>query len=224
MGAMVRLEAADGHTLDAWRADPAGTPRGAVVIGMEIFGITDHTRRLSDSFADAGYAAIAPALFDRLERNSVLGYAGEDYAKGRALKDQVKDEGLLADIQAAVDAVAAAGKVAMVGYCFGGYVAWIAGTGLDSLACAVALYGGGIAQKTDLRPNCPMQFHFGDKDHAISLGDVQTIRDAHPDIPSYVYDDAAHGFCTDDREGAYNPAAAARAHERIYAFLAQNVG
>ncbi len=224
MGEMVTLKAADGHTLDAWRADPAGTPKGGVVIGMEIFGITDHTRRLSGSFADAGYAAIAPALFDRLERNSVLGYDGEDLAKGRAMKDQVRDEWLLADIQAAVEAVASAGKVGMVGYCFGGYVAWIAGTGLDSLACSVALYGGGIAQKTDLQPNCPMQFHFGDKDHAISMADVQTIRDAHPDIPSYVYDDAAHGFCTDDHEGAYNPAASARAHERILAFLEQNVG
>ena len=221
---MVALEAADGHTLDAYRADPSGTPKGAVVIGMEIFGITDHTRRLSDSFAAAGYTAIAPALFDRLERNSVLGYEGEDYARGRAMKDQVEDAWLLADIGAAVDAVAATGKVAMVGYCFGGYVAWIAGTGLDSLACSVALYGGGIAQKVELQPNCPMQFHFGDRDHAISMADVQIIRDAHPDIPSYVYDDAAHGFCTDDRAGAYNPAAASRAHERIYGFLAQNVG
>lgn len=224
MGSDVTLTTADGHTLDAYRADPDGAPKGGVLVIMEIFGLTPHMRRLTDSFAAAGYAAIAPAMFDRIEKNVLLAYEGEDYAKGRAMKDQVKDEWLRADCQAAADAVASAGKVGLVGYCFGGYVAWIAGTGLDSLACSISLYGGGVAQKSDLQPKCPMQFHFGDKDHAISMAHVQTIRDAHPDIPSYVYDDAAHGFCTDDREGAYNPDACARAHERTFAFLAHNVG
>ena len=224
MGEMVTLTAADGHSLSAWRADPAGTPKGAVIVGMEIFGITDHVKRLTDSYAAKGYTAIAPALFDRLEPGSVLGYDGNDYAKGRALKDQVDDDGILADVQACADAVASAGKVGVVGYCFGGYVAWITGTGLDSLACSVVLYGGGIAQKADMQPKCPMQMHWGDKDRNITMGHVQAIREAHPDIPSYVYDDAAHGFCTNDREGAYNPGACERAHERIFAFLGEHLG
>ena len=224
MGKMIELTAADGHALDAYRADPSGTPKGGVVIIMEIFGLTPHMKRLTDSFADKGYAAIAPAMFDRFEKNLCLAYEGDDYAKGRAFKDQEKDEWILADCQAAAEAVSDAGKVGLVGYCFGGYVAWIAGTGLDSLACSISLYGGGVAQKADLQPKCPMQFHWGDKDRNITMGHVQTVRDAHPDIPSFVYDDAAHGFCTDDREGAYNPDACARAHERIFAFLAQTVG
>jgi|ABEF01.1.fsa_nt_gi carboxymethylenebutenolidase len=224
MGSNVTLTAADGHALDAYRAEPEGASKGGLVVIMEIFGLTAHMLRLTDSFAAAGYTAIAPAMFDRLEKNINLTYEGEDYAKGRAMKDQVKDEWLRADCQAAADAVADAGKVGLVGYCFGGYVAWIAGTGLDSLACSISLYGGGVAQKSDLQPKCPMQFHFGDKDHAITLAHVQTIRDAHPDIPSYVYDDAAHGFCTDDREGAFNPRACKRATGRILDFLAQNVG
>ena len=225
MGSTVTLNAADGHTLDGWRADPAGAPKGGLVVIQEIFGVNDHVRRLADGFAASGYAACAPALFDRLEKGVELGYGEGDFAKGRELRSGMNDDWLRADCQAAIDKLSDAGKkVGLVGYCYGGYVAWVAATGLDSLACAISLYGGGVAANARWRPRCPMQFHFGDHDHGISLADVQTIKDAHPDIPTYVYDDAPHGFCTDDREGAYNPDACGRATGRILDFLAQNLG
>lgn len=224
MGQNITLNTADGHTVDAWRADPAGPAKGGLVVIQEIFGLTDHVRRLTDSYAEAGYAACAPALFDRVEKNVELTYGEADFAKGRELRGKLNDDWILADCQAAIDNLAGAGKVGLVGYCFGGYVAWIAGTGLDTLACSISLYGGGVAAKADRQPRCPMQLHFGDRDRGISLADVQTVKDAHPDLPVYVYDEAPHGFCTDDREGAFAPAACRRATGRILDFLGQQVG
>ncbi len=224
MGQIITLNTTDGHTLDAYRADPPGAVKGGLVVIQEIFGLTDHMRRLTDRFAEAGYAAVAPALFDRVEKNVSLGYAGDDYAKGRELRGKLTDEWILADCQAAINNLGDAGKVGLVGYCFGGYVAWIAGTGLDTLACAISLYGGGVAATADRQPRCSMQLHFGDRDRGISLADVQTVKDAHPDLPVYVYDDAPHGFCTDDRPDAFSPAACRRATDRILDFLGQQVG
>lgn len=224
MGQNIKLTTADNHTLDAYRSDPSGTAKGGLVVIQEIFGLTGHMHRLTDSFAEAGYAAVAPALFDRVETNVNLGYDGDDYAKGRELRGKLTDEWILADCQAAIESLADVGKVGLVGYCFGGYVAWLTGTGLDSLACAISLYGGGVAANVDRQPRCAMQLHFGDRDRGISLADVQTVKDAHPDLPVYVYDDAPHGFCTDDRKDAFAPAACRRATGRILDFLGQQVG
>ena len=224
MGQMVQLTTADGHTLDAYQADPAATPKGGLIIIQEVFGITGHVKRLSDSFAEAGYAVCAPAMFDRVEKNVELTYGTDDFAKGRELRGKLTDDWILADVEAAAKHLSQFGKVGLAGCCFGGYVAWISGTGLDSLACAASLYGGGVAAKTDRQPKCAMQMHFGDKDGGISLADVHIVKEAHPDLPVYVYDDAAHGFCTDDREGAFNARACARATGRILDLLAQHVG
>jgi carboxymethylenebutenolidase len=224
MAERVSLRAADGHELDAFRADPKGTPRGGLVVIQEIFGLTAHMNELTDSFAEAGYATLAPALFDRVEKNVALGYVGDDYEKGRALRSRLNEDWILKDCQAAVDALKPAGKVGLVGYCFGGLVAWYAGTNLKDLACSIGLYGGGIVNLLDRTPVCPMQLHFGDSDRAISLKDVHTIKQAHPDIPAFVYDDAPHGFCTSDREGAFRPAACRRATARVLDFLGQHVG
>lgn len=223
MAKRVTLRAADGHQLDAFRSDPAGTPRGGLVVIQEIFGLTPHMNRLVDHFAAAGYAACAPALFDRVEKNVSLGYVGDDYKKGHELRSKLNETWILADCEAAIAALKP-GKVGLVGYCFGGLVAWYAGTNLKSLACSISLYGGGIAAICDRKPVCPMQFHFGDCDRAISLADVHKIKTAHPDIPTYVYDDAPHGFCTDDREGAYREAACKRATARVLDFMKQHVG
>jgi carboxymethylenebutenolidase len=224
MAKRVKLRAADGHELDAFRSDPKGAPRGGLVVLQEIFGLTHHLDRLCDSFAEAGYAVCAPALFDRVERNVALGYVGDDYQKARDLRAKLNDAWILADCKAAVDSLAPIGKVGVIGYCFGGLVAWHCATGIDGLACAISLYGGGIAKIADRKPRCPVQFHFGDHDRSISLADVHTIRTAHPDLPSYVYDDAPHGFCTDDREGAFRPGPCQRATGRSLDFLRQHVG
>ncbi len=224
MGEIVSITAADGHQLDAYRARPGGTPKGGVVLIQEIFGITPHMERLCDSFAAAGYTACAPALFDRLEKNLTFGYDGDQYTAAHAARARLTDEWILADCRASVAYLAPAGKVGLAGYCFGGYVAWIAGTDIKELACSVSLYGGGVVRKLDRVPVCPMQFHVGDHDRAVPLGDIAKIKEAHPDIPFFVYDDAGHGFCTDDREGAFQPAACRRATGRVLDFLGEHVG
>ncbi len=224
MGQSITLTAKDGHSLGAYRADPSGTAKGGIVVIQEIFGVNGHVRDLVDKFAGHGYAAIAPALFDRTEAGVQLGYDEVSFGRGRDLRGSLNDDVILADVDAAVSAVSDAGKVGLIGYCFGGYVAWVSACGLDSLACSVSCYGGGVAARAaNDTPRCPVQFHLGDKDHAIPMGDVQKIRDAHPDVPSFVYDDAAHGFCCDDRD-VYNPGACERAHGRALALFAEHLG
>lgn len=224
MGQNVSLTAKDGHTLNGYKAEPAGAAKGGLVVIQEIFGVNSHVRSLVDKFAAEGYLAIAPALFDRVEAGIDLGYDENGFAVGREARGKLTDEMILADVDAAAAEVSSAGKVGLIGYCFGGYVAWISACGLDSLACAVSCYGGGVAARAENdRPRCPVQFHFGDKDHAIPLDDVQKVKNAHPDIPTFVYDDSAHGFCCDDRD-VYNPGACERAHGRALAFFADNVG
>ena len=143
MGRFIELAAADGFKLAAYRADPVGPPRGAIVVAQEIFGVNSHIRSVCDGFAADGYVAIAPALFDRYEPRVDIGYTPPDIAKGRELKGRAGIEPALADIAAARDAVAAAGNVAVIGYCWGGYVAWMTASRLPGFACAVLYYGGG---------------------------------------------------------------------------------
>jgi len=224
MTEIVSLTAGDGHVLDAMVAAPAGAPRGGLVVIQEIFGLNDHMDRLCASFAEAGYAVCAPALFDRLGKNITFGYFGDDYQAARDERSKLTDEWILTDVAAAKDHLKPAGKVGLVGYCFGGYVAWMAGTEFADLACSISCYGGGIVKKLDRVPRCAMQFHIGDRDYAVPLNDIQAVKDAYPDIPVYVYDGAGHGFCTDDREGFFDPRACARATGRILDFLGHHVG
>ena len=224
MGRSVSLTAKDSHILEAYTAEPTGPVKGGLVIIQEIFGVNSHVRHLVDEFAAKGYETIAPALFDRVEKGIELGYDENGFTKGRDARGKLTDEMILNDVDAAAKAVSGAGKVGLIGYCFGGYVAWISGCNLDSLACSVSCYGGGVAARAaNDKPKMPMQLHFGDKDHAIPMGDVQKIRDAHPDLPSFVYDDAAHGFCCEERD-VHNPGARERCHNRALEFFAQNLG
>ncbi len=224
MGQNVALSTKDGHTLNGYVAEPSGTPKGGVVVIQEIFGVNSHVRSQADMFAGHGYLAVAPALFDRIEPGIELGYNETDFAAARENRGKLNDEWILNDVAAAADHVSSAGKVGLIGYCFGGYVAWISACGIDALACSVSCYGGGVAARAaNDTPNCPVQFHFGDKDHAIPLGDVQAIRDAHPDIPSFVYDDSAHGYCCDDRD-VFNAGSCERTHGRALELFAAHVG
>lgn len=223
MGSMIELTAGDGHKLGAYKAEPSGTPKGGVVVIQEIFGVNKHIRNVADQYAAAGYLAIAPALFDRVEKGLELGYGQEDFGKGRDTRGALKNDGILADVQAAINEAASAGKVGVVGYCFGGAVSWMAATGCDGVAAASCYYGGGIHASKDATPKCPVQFHFGDKDGGIPLNQVAEIKEAQPDIPCFVYDDAGHGFCCDDRE-SFNAGACERARERTLSLFATNVG
>ncbi len=177
---------------------------------------------MCDGYAADGYCAIAPALFDRVERGVDIGYTPEDIARGRELKAKAAGDGPLKDVAAARDALAGAGRVGIVGYCWGGYVAWMAASRLPGFACAVPYYGGGILDAAGEQPACPLMGHFGERDHNIPVAGVRELAAAHPQAQIFIYA-ADHGFNCDQR-GAYDAAAAALARERTVAFLRQHVG
>jgi carboxymethylenebutenolidase len=222
LGKTVQGTAADGHRFGMYRADPAGPPRGAVVIVQEIFGVNGHIRAVCDDYAGEGYVALAPALFDRVERGVELGYQADDIAAGRAIREKVSLEQALADVEAAAQQVAAAGRIGVVGYCWGGTVAWVAATRSRTFAAAISYYGGGVPDLADEQPNCPVQLHFGEHDHAIPLEGVDRLKAAHPELPVHVYP-AGHGFNCDQRS-SYHAESARQARERALAFLRAHVG
>ena len=222
MGKMFELTAADGVVISAYRADPPGRPRGGLVVAQEIFGINSHICSVCDGFAADGYLAIAPALFDRYQRGFEVGYTPDDIAKGRDLKGKANIDAALRDVSAARDVAAAAGKVGIVGYCWGGYVAWMAASRVAGFACAVPYYGGGMLEAAAEHPKCPVIAHFGELDSGIPVEGVRKFATAHPEIQVHLYA-ADHGFNCDQR-GSYNAPAAKLARERTLAFLRQHIG
>ena len=198
MGTSIELSAADGHKFAAYRADPAGKPRGGIVVIQEIFGVNRHMRRATDGFAADGYVAICPALFDRAERGVDIGYGPDDIAKGRDIRGKITWDQTLADMAAAIAEAKKLGKVGVVGYCWGGSVAWRAATQL-SCAAAVGYYGGMVAQFAAEKAKCPVMLHFGEKDASIPLSDVEKFKQAQPQVPVFVYP-ADHGFNCEDRK------------------------
>jgi carboxymethylenebutenolidase len=215
-GGTVRLTAADGHTLGAYEVRPQGAG-AAVVIVQEIFGVNDHIRSVVDGYAALGYHAIAPALFDRVEPGIELDYDGPGVARGRELAGSIKWDPAMADIAAAVAHVSATGPVGVVGYCFGGSLAWRSAHELP-VAAAVGYYGGQVRELIDLAPAAPTMLHFGERDHAIPLADVEAIAAAHPGVPVHVYAGAQHGFSCDAR-GSWEPISATIALGRTVEFL-----
>ena len=222
MGKTVTLNAKDGHKLDAYVALPAGKPKGAIVVLQEIFGVNQHIRGVSDRFAAMGYAAVAPALFDRIRKGIELGYDPKSVAEGREIRGKVPEDGTLADVQAAIDQAKQYGKVAVVGYCWGGSLAFLAATQLTGATAAIGYYGGTIAAHAGEKPKIPVILHFGDKDQSIPLSDVEKVKQARPELPIYVYS-AGHGFSCDER-GAFDKAAHELALDRTTAFLHQHIG
>ena len=222
MGAAIALTSPDGFRLSAYCAEPAGTPRGGLVVVQEIFGVNAHIRSVCDGYAADGYLAIAPALFDRYQRGVDWGYTPEDIARGRELRAQADAAAALLDVVAARDAAARAGRVGIVGYCWGGFIAWLAAARVDGLACAIAYYGGGMPDAIAEKPRCPVLAHFGEQDAMIPVAGVQALAAAHPTMQVHLYA-AGHGFNCDQR-GSYDAAAAATARGRSLAFLRQYVG
>lgn len=224
MGQWIQLTASDGFQLGAYRADPAGPdkPRGGLVVAQEIFGVNSHIRAVCDGFAADGYVAVAPALFDRYERNLDIGYTPEDIARGRELKARAGTDAALQDIAAARDAAASVGRVGVVGYCWGGFITWMSASRLPGFTCAVAYYGGGILDASGEQLKCPVMAHFGDRDSMIPVAGVGKLAAAHPEAQVFVYP-ADHGFNCDQRK-SYDAAAATLARERTLAFLRQNLG
>lgn len=222
MGENINLTAKDGATLGAYRSAPADQPKGGMVVLQEIFGVNHHIRAVADRYAAAGYLAIAPALFDRVEPGVELGYGQADRPRAMEIRGKTKLEETLADIEAAIALAGAGGSVGVVGYCWGGTLAWAAATRLSGISAAVGYYGGGIAGMLNEQPRAPVMLHFGERDKHIPLSDVEKIRAAHPEIPVFVYP-ADHGFNCDERE-SYDAASAKEAEARTFAFFAENLG
>ena len=221
MGDYTTLMARDGHSFEAWLAGPTTAPRGAVVVLQEIFGLNSHVREVADGFAADGYLAIAPALFDRVRRHVQLGYTAETVEEGRGYMRQLDQAKTSLDILASINVVKHAGRVAAIGYCWGGTQAYLAACDLPVTA-AVAYYGTGIAANLAHRPKVPVQYHFGAQDKSIPPETVEKIRAADGGGQLYVYP-ADHGFNCDQRS-AYDVEAARLAHERTLRFLAEHVG
>jgi carboxymethylenebutenolidase len=221
MGEWTTLTAADGHVLDAWRAEPSGKARGGVVIVQEIFGVNGHIRAVCEDWAREGYATIAPAIFDRLKKHVELGYTPEGTTEGRALRTQLGWDKPILDLEAGVAALAPHGRVATMGFCWGGSLSFLMAA-RSKVACAVAYYGGQIIQFVHEKPKAPVLMHFGENDALIPAADRDRIRAEHPQAEIHVYA-AGHGFnCTE--RGDYDPTSAALAKERTRAFLQKHVG
>lgn len=222
MGKKIELTAADGHRLDAYRADPQGAPRGAIVVIQEIFGVNSHIRAVTDGFAADGYVAIAPAMYDRVQRGYETGYSPDEIQAGLKIMQGLDWDKTLGDVAAAVEAVKSAGKVGIVGYCWGGTVAWKAASSVDGLACAIAYYGGGIPNLIGEKPKVPVMFHWGETDQSIPLEKAKQVAEAHKDQQHFFYP-AGHGFNCDQR-GSYNADASKLAKSRSLEFLRKHVG
>ncbi|WP_282608927.1 dienelactone hydrolase family protein [Pelagibius sp. Alg239-R121] len=222
MGEVVELMASDGHKLSGYRAEAAGTPKGGLVVVQEIFGVNGHFRNLCDAFAAEGYVALAPALFDRIETGLELGYDEEGTARGRQLKLEIPWDDAVKDIDAAMSNLSGSGKIGVVGYCYGGSVAWLGATRLRP-AASVCYYGGQIADFRDEMPNCPVQMHFGRTDPMILPEHVESIQQAQADAPVEVHlYDAGHGFSCDER-GGFDADSTALAQSRTLSFLGRHL-
>ncbi len=221
MGEMIRITAADGHSMDAYVARPEAEPRGGVVLVQEIFGVTPQMQRCADRFAAAGYMTIVPAVFDRIEPDLLYGY--QDIEPAREAAMSLDDAAVMADMEAARKAVGEAGNVAIVGYCWGGTVSYMA-AGNSGFGCAVSYYGSKVNLVMDrFRPVVPLMFHFGADDSLIPPATVEQIRHALPAAVFHVYENTGHGFCCDDRDG-YDAESALLSEQRSLEFIARNHG
>jgi carboxymethylenebutenolidase len=221
LGEHFQLTADDGHQLAAYRARPEQTPRAGLVVLQEIFGVNSHIRAVADGFARDGFLVIAPALFDRVQRDVEIGYTQQDIDKGRALMQSLSHDKVLLDIGAAMGEAQKAGRTGIVGYCWGGAMAWLAAARIPGFMAAVCYYGGSIPALIDERLRCPVMCHWGEKDHAIPMEAVRKIEAAHPEVISYVYP-AGHGFNCDQR-GSWDAASAELARGRTLEFFQQHL-
>jgi carboxymethylenebutenolidase len=224
MGTTISLTSSDGFQLSAYSAEPEGAAHGGIVVVQEIFGVNSHIRSVADRYAAAGYLAIAPAIFDRERPGIELGYTDDDIAVGRDIaRGKLDFQNVLADVAAAGAHAAQAGKVGVVGYCFGGMVTAAAAIHLDdTFDAAVSYYGGSTVALIDKTPQIPMMMHFGERDHAIPLDDVDKISAAWPKVTVHLYD-AEHGFNCDHR-ASFSAVPAAIAQARSYRFFDDQLG
>jgi carboxymethylenebutenolidase len=223
LGKHFSLVASDSFKLGAYRADPSGPAKGGMVVIQEIFGVNHHIRAVCDQLAADGYAAVAPAVFDRQQPNFESGYSPDEIAEARKFVANPDWAAMMRDVQAAIDELKKEGPVGIIGFCLGGSIAFLAASKLNGLSAAVGYYGGQIVKNVDSAPKIPTQLHFGETDASIPMSDVELIKQKRGgDTEIYVYPDAGHGFHCDER-GSYNEAAAKLAWTRTLDFLGKHI-
>lgn len=227
MAEFIELTAADGFKFPAYKAHPAGKPRGALVVLPEIFGVNSHICAVAETYATQGYVVLAPATFHRVQAGVELGYTPKDVAAGVELKTAVEclpPPGVMQDIQATIDYAATFGKVGVLGFCWGGLLTWRSACLLKGISAAVPFYGGGMTNpgESARQPRCPVLAHFGEQDQSIPMAGVEAFKQAHPEVDVRTYE-AGHGFSCDHR-GAFNAVAAAQAREVTLKFFAMHIG
>ncbi len=223
MGRLVALQSPDGYAFDAYLAEPEGVPRGGLVVGMEMYGINSYLTGVCDTYAKNGYLVIAPALFDRLVTGSILPYDDAGNRRGKELSAIIDHELTMLDVETAAARVGAAGQVAIMGFCFGGTVAWLAAcrTGVDA---AIAYYGSNMCDYPGEAARCPVICHVGDLDAAVPPETVAAFQIKQPAVRWHVYSGAQHGFDNQTRLARYHGEAASLAHERSLDFLRGSIG
>ena len=224
MANMITIESRDGFHFDAYLAKPAGEPKASLVVLQEIFGLNKHIQSIADFFASQGYLVIAPATQHRSVKNLSLGYSPEDMAQGiqhKAVVTSLPNNPVMMDIQASIEYVSTAGKVGVIGYCWGGFLAWKSACELKGLSAAVSYYPGGIETTDELTPSCPTMLHFANDDKHISLEIVETFKHKQAQSEVFTYD-GQHGFNCDVRS-AYNANAANLALQRSLSFFKKNL-
>lgn len=220
-GTTITLKTPDGAAIGAYLAQPAGKPRGGLVVIQEAFGVNAYVRSVAERYAAEGYSAIAPMIYDRQERGVELGYEGSDLDRARTLRRGLQWPQVMADVKAAMEAVSSSGKVGIIGYCVGGSAAWMAAQRLP-VAAAISYYGRDIVDWLEPKPACPVMLHYAETDHHIPLSNVATVRAAYPELPIYIYP-GEHGFDCDLR-ASFQPESAALARRRSAEFLAKHIG
>ncbi|MDC1035597.1 dienelactone hydrolase family protein [Alphaproteobacteria bacterium] len=220
MSEFLELKSIDDHKFSAYLSQPIDKPIGGLVILQEIFGVNTHIQEITNFFSDKGYLTIAPSLFDRSERNVALGYDEDSISKGRNLKS-LCDKNALKDIDAAISLVSSAGKVGVIGYCWGGSLSWRIACKNTNLSAAVCYYGGDIPNLKELKPKCNVMTHFGELDQGIPIANVRIFKEANPEVLTYTYP-ADHGFnCNHRRQ--YNEVSSKVALDRTLKFLKKNL-
>jgi carboxymethylenebutenolidase len=222
VGRSIALTASDNFRLGGYRAEPDAAAKGAAVVIQEIFGVNHHIRAICDRLAAAGYVAIAPAIFDRIERDFQSGYSPDEIAVARKFVANPDWDAMLRDTQAAIDSVKDVGPVGIIGFCLGGSVSYAAATKLSGLSAAIGYYGGAIVRFAEDKPSVPTQLHFGERDSGIPLADVETIRGKRPEVEIFVYPGAQHGFGCDER-ASYDRPSADLAWRRSLDFFAKHL-
>lgn len=201
MSEMITLTAAhDGFAFTALHAQPESARKGGVIVIQEIFGLDKYVQEDVARWAARGFEVVAPSMFDRGEKGFTAGHDEAGLARGRELAIGNGPENAMGDIQACIDFLKDRGPVFIVGYCYGGTMAWLAASRCEGLAAASSYYGGQVAGMAKFNLTCPVIVHLGRKDAYIPADEVKaTVLAAHPDVPVYIYEDSGHGFNNDGR-------------------------